>query len=278
MAPTTATVRDWPRWRRWAASGALATVPVGVAIVAPPHTFREPLFWIVLGGLSAAAFGLSRPSVFAQVSSQAIAWLLFVPAIVAAAAALVVDHSFDSGIAGVALASGAALAFAFPSLSTKRAHAEFDPVAYRHSFLVGVMASVAASTITGLVGITSFMSEYPREHLTVGTLALSASFLVSAIGVLRMRAWGVLLGGVTALSVVGAAFFVDVAWSWFAVPGMMLGYPVLASRFGRAGAVREDVRVRVAVTEDADAVQSEPVAECLQPASEAHGDSRRFAL
>ena len=36
--------------------------------------------------------------------------------------------------------------------------------------------------------------------------------------------------------------------------------------------------INLPMTEDADAVQSEPVAECLQPASEAHGDSRRFAL
>ena len=79
---------------------------------------------VVLGGLSATAFGLSRPSVFVQVSSQALAWLLFVPATFAAAVTLVADQLPTTAQSPASPWHPERLSrFAFPALSTKRAYA-----------------------------------------------------------------------------------------------------------------------------------------------------------
>ena len=87
----------------------------------------------------------------------------------------------------------------------------------------------------------------------MGAFALAAGLLVSAIGVLRMRAWGVLLGGVMAISVVGAAFFVEGAWSgfaWAAVPrndvrvsGSRIEVPSRAPACGSRGSPRASSRM-----------------------------------
>jgi hypothetical protein len=214
-----------------------------------------------------AAFGLSRPSVFAQVFSQAVAWLLFAATAIAAVAAVVLGHTFSGPLTGIALASGAALAFARPALSTKQARAEFAPVAYRRWFLASTTVSVAAAAVAGLAGLAIWSWDHHWESSAIGAFALSVSLLASAVGVLRMRAWGVLLSGATALLAIGTALFMRANWvgfEWAAVPGVMFGYPVLASRLRREATPRtqavlptrapiqgEDARVRVAVVDSA---------------------------
>jgi hypothetical protein len=65
--------------------------------------------------------------------------------------------------------------------------------------------------------------------------AFGSAFLASAVGVVRMRSWGVLLGMLTALVALGAAVFagnefVAIGLALAAIPGVLLGSPILAAR------------------------------------------------
>src|SRR5580658_8251657 len=128
MGTATAIVRDWSRWRRWGASASLAAVPAAIAVMASPSGARDVVLWLVLGGLSVAAFGLSRVSVIAQVLSRGVAWLIFAPAAIATLVALVIRSMPSPSLVGLTLASGAALLLSRPALATKEARAAFAPV------------------------------------------------------------------------------------------------------------------------------------------------------
>jgi hypothetical protein len=104
--------------------------------------------------------------------------------------------------------------------------------------------------------------------------ALALGLVGSALGVARMRAWGLLLGLATSLASLAAAYvtraeLLDVLFVTAAVPGALLGATLLAARvramLGRlpAAPVRVEasgrdfapVRARIAVDEeDADAL------------------------
>jgi hypothetical protein len=159
--------------------------------------------------------------------------------------------------AAAALASGAAIAFARPALYTNEARAAFAPVAYRSAFLAGAMASVVAA------GTSMDLAEFPLIFTPSSPwipvlFALAASFLASAIGVVRMRAWGVLLGGATALVATLLALWSD---SWAATakvvalaatPGLLLGLPVLAARLRQSSTppARSAIPARVAAPQN----------------------------
>jgi hypothetical protein len=231
---TAKTVREWPRWRRLGASGSLAALPGWVAALTLPHSARDTLLWFVLGGLTAAAVGLSRVSVIVQVCSRAVAWLIFAPSVIATLVMLLFGGRSDLSLPGMALASGAALLLSRPALGTKEARAEFAPVAYRRWFLASSIVSVAAAALVALVAVGSASWDHQWAASTFGLLALSSSLLASAVGVLRMRGWGVLLGGATAVAALVTAVAMrgaEGAWlASFALPGVMFGLPVLASK------------------------------------------------
>jgi hypothetical protein len=74
--------------------------------------------------------------------------------------------------------------------------------------------------------------------LSAGLGALAIGLLASAVGVMRMRTWGVLLGAVTSAATIVAALFASdhaeaFALTVAALPGVLLAATVVAAR--RAG-------------------------------------------
>jgi hypothetical protein len=170
----------------------------------------------VAAALSVAGVGLCRRSILVQVLARGTAWALLLPAFAASGAAL-------------AGASALALLLARPMLHTPIARAEFAPVAYRRWLLAGAVGSVAGAATAAAIGLESL--SWGPASVGAGLLVLAASLLASAVGVARMRAWGVLLGMVTSVALlVVAAFLHDanaVLAGALAVPGMMFALPVV---------------------------------------------------
>jgi hypothetical protein len=221
--------------------------------------------WATLGVLALSAVGLSLSSVRVQIVARAVAWVAFVPALLAMMLELA-HHRFEPALAGMAVASGAALFLARPALFTKHALEEFAPARFRGWFLSGSVAGVATAGVTALIALDSLSRPHGLTAGGLGALALSVALVSSAWGVVRMRAWGVLLGGLTAVvaSVWGLAYggVGGVALASCAVPGLLMGYPVLASRlsYGEVtGAVEGSLsspRLRVALDEGATRVRT----------------------
>jgi hypothetical protein len=252
-----------PRWRTWSAAVSLAAIPVWLVALAFPHELLDPGLLVGVGGLAAASFGLSRRSVLVHVLSRAVAWSVFAPTALATAGILLGDHRFDGQLASLALASGAALLLARPALTTSQARAEFAPVAYRRWFLASAVAAALTAEIVALAALDALQWHHPVRGLAF--CALSVASLASAVGVVRMRAWGVLLGGVTALAALGSALIVGggggLGLAMAAAPGVMFGMPVLASRLrGDTGSAPrgvvpmrvEEPRIRVAIADEQD--------------------------
>jgi hypothetical protein len=223
-----------PRWRRWAASGALGSILVAMLHEIYWHSFDVELI-ALLAGFGAAALGLSRRSVMAQVFSRGVAWLVFAPTMIGFLFILLGWNRFELSIAGLAAASGASLLLARPVLHTKSAHSEFGPVAYRRIFLAGAVSSVAAFVMSALLALDSGWNHAGRAFALAG---ISFGLIASAVGVLRMRGWGVFLAGLTSFaSLVAASVTIGAPESIFfamaAFPGLVLVLPVLLAQIGR---------------------------------------------
>jgi hypothetical protein len=214
--------------------------------------------------VGAGAVGLSRRGILAQVLSRGVGWVVLTPMLFAFADALRNGRLPAGGEVFFGATSAAALLLARPALHTAGARAEFAPFAYRKVFLAGAVASATA-------GLVAAMAAAGMHSFTLA--ALAAALLVSAVGVSRMRAWGVLLGIVSSLGALAAALLASdvfgVIWlALAAAPGAMLGATVLAARLRgvtapalpaapqRVAALDESfvpVRARVAVGGEADA-------------------------
>jgi len=233
------------RLRRIAAGGALLTN----ACVAATQAFdtyrgRTHVEWAMLvaaAGLLVASIAMVRRGILTQVFARAAAWIMAVPASLELLEMLRSGGPVHRETAVLAVSSVAALLLARPMLHTEHARAAFAPARYRKWFLAGATASAAIGmATTGLVLLVS-----PSDAL----LAAPALLLVaSAFGVLRMRAWGVILGILASVATV----MVSVALSGFdpisvtfgALPGALLVLPLLFARRSRARAA-EPSRVRV---------------------------------
>ncbi|HEY5241793.1 MAG TPA: hypothetical protein VIJ22_10020, partial [Polyangiaceae bacterium] len=124
-----------------------------------------------------------------------------------------------------------------PTLHTDAAKAEFSPVGYRRTFLAGAVASVTTSVVAATFAAEQL--EWLHRGHGLALLALSAALLASAVGVVRMRSWGVLLGMVTSVAVLGAALFSGNALTAMglalaAIPGALLASPLVAARLRRS--------------------------------------------
>lgn len=228
--------------------------------------------WTLVGftGLvGAAAVGISRKSLFPQLASRALGWAIFVPAAMWAGLSTMGGRPDALGVV-MALTSGASLFLARPLLSTKEAYASFAPTSFRNWFLS------AATAMTGMAGIFGLMAwEMARPHSIVGSILAGLTSLAlasSVVGVLRMRAWGVLLAIATSLGMIGSMAFMDAGGAFgmalAALPGLLMGVPVAVAMRDRAKADRVRVatiagdaealpsRVRVAVESD-DALEDE---------------------
>jgi len=191
------------------------------------------------GAVALAGVGLSRRSMTMQLLSRAMAWLVLVPSAMVGTLSLVSGHT-EWAAAAFAAASGGALLLARPMLHTADAHAQFAPSAFRSWLLAGATASAAAGLLTGAAGLDSFHFHSGFPAAALGLVALGVSLLASAVGVIRMRAWGILLGAATSMVTVLAALWhhdaAGFALALAAIPGFMLLLPVLIAKRDRAKA------------------------------------------
>jgi len=243
------------RRRRLGASAALVATAGGLAAVAV-HDLQW-VEWSLLafaGVVAAAGVGLARRSMVTQVLSRATAWLVLAPSAIVTAVSTLGGHAPDLAATGLALGSGAALLLARPMLDTADARAQFDPVSYRRWLMAAATASASAGIVTGVVGLDA-MRWGSGVGTGLGLGALALALLGSALGVVRMRAWGLLLGVATSLSALLAALLLHdargVALALTAIPGLMLALPVLLAGRARAQAARGSAtatHVRVAAS------------------------------
>jgi hypothetical protein len=223
--------------RRLAGPAALVATAGGIAAIALHDT--QWIEWGLLsyGGLvGAAGVGLARRALPLQVLARATAWTVLVPSVLVGAVSMMQGHT-EWTAAALAAGSGGALLLARPMLHTKEARAEFAPSSFRRWLFAGATASASAGIITGLFALDGM-----RWHTgtAIPLLGLSLSLLASAVGVVRMRAWGVLLGALTSvLTLIAAAFMHDgagLALALATIPGFMLILPVLIAQRERAKA------------------------------------------
>lgn len=222
--------------RRLAAAGSLAAASAGIAYAG----LQEHLFVSARVGLlgvaalvGVASLGLLRRSVLSQVLARATAWVVLLPMAVDATGSMASGHAPSLETLFFGGASAAALLLARPMLHTDAARAEFGPLAYRRSFLAGAVASAVGGIVAAAAAAGTLFFDRPANALWPGLLA--AAYLASTVAVVRMRSWGVLLGGVISLVMIGVAAFSGDVYSAVglllgAVPGLVLAAPVVASR------------------------------------------------
>ncbi|MDB4934415.1 MAG: hypothetical protein JWP87_1387 [Labilithrix sp.] len=225
------------RGLRLSGPAALVATAGGLAAIAV-----HELHWIEWGLLAyagvvgAAGIGLARKSMPLQVLSRATAWTVLAPSVLVTMISLSGGH-IEWMAAALAASSGGALLLARPMLHTPEARAEFAPSSFRRWLLASATASAGTGIVTGLFALDGM-----RWHLgtAIPLLGLAFSLLASAVGVVRMRAWGILLGGLTSvLTLVAALFMHDAAGMALAlatIPGFMFILPVLIAKRERAKA------------------------------------------
>jgi hypothetical protein len=225
------------RTRRLAGPAALVATAGGLAAIAV-----RDMHWVEWGLLAfagvvgAAGFGLGRRSTASQVLSRGTAWTVLAPTALVTGFSMFSGHP-DWSAAALAAGSGGALLLARPMLHSAEARAQFAPSSFRRWLLAGATASSAAGVMTGILALDS-LHWHPASAIAL--LGLSLSLLASAVGVVRMRAWGILLGALTSfVTLVAAAVLHDpagLALMLASIPGFMLLLPVLVAKRERARA------------------------------------------
>lgn len=243
--------------RRLLGSAALVATAGGLAAIAVHDV--EWTEWGLLacaGVVGAAGVGLARRSMSAQVLARGTAWTVLVPsALVALVSTLSGGHP-EWMAAALTAGSGGALFLSRPMLHTAEAKARFAPNRFRRWLLAASTASVTTGLVTGLFALDA-MRWHPGAGIPL--LALSLSLIGSAVGVVRMRAWGILLGALTsAFALLTAAAFMHdaegLALALTAIPGFMLLLPVLIAQRDRArDETAQKYRVAAHVSSDAPA-------------------------
>jgi hypothetical protein len=281
------------RFRKLAAFLSLL-VSAGIVAKAGIHSWR--IEWLIVafaGILAVAAAGLTRKSLVVQVLSRGAAWVVLAPSLLYVLFQLLGRGSFRFDLEHLlAVSSAAALLLAQPMLKTAEARKSFDPKVFRGWFLAGSTASVSVAYLAG--GIALEAIDHRAGSTIVGFGALAGALLASAIGVIRMRGWGILLGALTSAALVVSSFAIrgDSELSFglllFAVPTLLLHLaPILLARLGLGkpaapATVRIDEGVtaldapRIRIAEDQDAeletfpdpapARREPLARSVAPA------------
>jgi hypothetical protein len=252
--------------RRALASASLGASAVGVAALARDGGFWDGWVLAVGGLIGLAAIGLGRRSVLSQVLSRGVAWVVLTPMLVGLGESLGHGRLPDAHTVFFATTSAGALLLARPALHTDSARTEFAPLAYRRLFLAGAVASAMTAVVVALFAVEQLAWHHRGAGLALA--AFSAALLASAVGVVRMRAWGVLLGMVTAVGAAGAAllsgdWYLALGLALAAVPGALLGSALAAARLRRdatypslGGSTRVRLAPEVPVEEAEDAAPS----------------------
>jgi hypothetical protein len=240
--------------RRSAASGCLLVGAAAWAIMAlraagnAGHLLSLWTAWNLLAAtaLAVASLGIGSRSLVTQVFARGVAlWVILLA---------LPPWSGSSWLTLrllTAVLSMVALRLAAPGLHTPAARAEFAPVAYRRVFLAGATAAVALGVSSAFGALWQAVAVLQGHTGGVsgavwGPALLVIPCLASAVGVLRMRAWGVLLGAATAMGSLLCALPVLREVSLFGLayvclPGALLIAPVVASWFGR----KRGLKVRI---------------------------------
>jgi hypothetical protein len=267
-----------PRARRLLASASLGAAAVGIGGLASWDRWTLLFAAVVAAG----AASLGRRSVLAQVFGRGIAWVVLTPMLLGSAESLWRGHLPDARTAFFLATSAGALLLARAGLHTAEAKAEFSPVGYRRLFLAGSVAATTAGSVAGLFAVEAL--RWGEVGAALPLAALAAALLASAAGVVRMRAWGVLLAMVTsaatlAVGILSGNEFVAFGLALAAIPGALLASPLLAARLARYRAPQSSSpELRARVLDDATpAVRARvevPVLadEVMQPAQMAVGE------
>ena len=178
--------------------------------------------------LMVAGYGLTRRSLVAAVLSRGVVWLAFAPTAAALSMKLASGRpSLDEAV--LAIGTGVALLAARPVLHTPEARREFAPLAFR-SWLLGGSIATASAGITAAF-LAAFTVHGPA---TFGFAALAAALFASSIAVVRMRAWGILLGALTSLTLLVLGALSDsnfLAYATAAAPALFLHVaPIVIAR------------------------------------------------
>jgi hypothetical protein len=221
---------------------ARAAIPGGVLVALP--------WWIFTACVAGCAFGLGHRSLRVKVAARGVMWLFFVTAGFVAWTAPV------SRFTAWALLGGTVLVLSRAWLHDEASVRSFMPNAFRRTWLSACVASVAVGALVAIRVASIILAVALRARVEPhiagravpeGLLgfALCVGFFGAAVGVLRMRAWGVLLGALASLVsvVVLATGWTDLTalachpgWSPMfvaalaAVPGIAFVLPVVVSR------------------------------------------------
>lgn len=201
-------------------------------------------------GVVALAMGTRR--LVLQVLGRAIAWLVLLPSALHLLLASQAQADIQPVAVGLLVTSGAALVLGSGALRSMEARATFHPLRFRAGFIAASELAFMATTL--LTCACSALLAYGQEVLPAAALlALATGHGAAAVGVLRMRTWGVLLGAATGLASsaamlgVGGGAFAALA----AVPGLALALPIaLARALPEARSTeyaREVHRIRIAI-------------------------------
>jgi hypothetical protein len=186
--------------------------------------------------LGIAGLGMTRRSLVVQVLSRGAAWVTLFPSLLVTGFTLMRGSTPNTEMTGLALATASALLLARPMLHTKEAREPFAPKAFRRWFLAGSTATAATAIAAGAIALDTF----PYHPVVVGAfLAIALSLLASAVGVVRMRGWGIVLGAATSTILLVSALFMRgpeaVGLGLFAMPTLLLHLlPLLIARAGGA--------------------------------------------
>lgn len=242
---------DLSRTRRWTAGAALSLVGIGIALsgLFPSWGQTNPFLLVAGASLAVAGVGIARQNLLVHFLSRGIALLTFLLGTIAIVTPLLDRQIASLASLGVFAGSGLALLLTRALLRTPDARRAFAPARFRELFLAG--ASVTSMTAATMIGIGTFAAIWGETASVAGGLiALGFGHLVSLVGLLRMKTWGLLAGvlnGATALAIGagvgddGASFAIALT----ALPGLLLLLPIALSRLVPETATTSRARVRV---------------------------------
>ena len=240
------------------------------------HSHWLALTFIAL--LAGSGVALTRGSVLTQILARGVAWLVMFPTLVYFVGCAVFGRSPEIELAALSFTTAIALLAARPSLTTPSALRDFSPNAWRRLFLTGGTITAGTAMTLAAVGAGEAASTYGSIPVGIGLAALAATMLGSVVGVIKMRGWGVLLGGLVslvmfALAAVGPGH-AALGWTVLGLP-TLLGFiaPIILARLGLAPAppsapsmgvgLDAPIHVRIAIDEQmyADYRVEEPLEE-----------------
>lgn len=192
--------------------------------------------WLLLafaGVMTAAGVGITRRSLVVQVLSRGAAWIVLLPCLLVGAFSLLRGSAPPAELMGLLIGTASALLLARPMLHTKEALASFHPRVFRRWFLGGSTATSATALVTGGVALETIRHHQWGAAAAFGALTLA--LLASAIGVVKMRGWGILLGALTSVVLLLSAAFLSraegLALALAATPTLFMHVlPVLLAR------------------------------------------------